>query len=491
VVGGLILGPWLFWIGVAFTLFCLYFFRDPKRVPPQERDLVIAPADGKVVLVGPAVPPAELEMGEAPRWRVAIFLSVLDVHVNYAPVQGRISRIAYRHGTFIDASMEKASTENERNALRFDLPDGRQLACVQIAGLVARRIVCNVREGDQLQAGDRFGIIRFGSRTDVYSARGREAQGAGRPDHDRRRDRAGGPRARPWRRDDQAEPPRQAAPPRPAPAAALPRAVLQPADPQPDDDDRPVLRPGRHPLRHRGAVPAGGLLHRGRRRHRRAGRAHRAAAQGHLALRRGVRQPQRLPLLRRGAGADSLPLDAAACGAAGLHPLRDVRGLQLAAPRAFQRRSIAEPGVVPPPKPAYAYNFFQGVPAPAGAGLALFPLFASLAFEEWEWDGFAHALRFPLFSAVVLFVVGGLMVSTLPSWSFKNFKVPAQMVLPLLLGTGAFIAFLVTEPWAALALGGALYMGMLVLSARSYQRLKAEAEAMIVEEPPASSVSEG
>jgi len=172
VVGGLVLGPWLFWIGVAFTLFCLYFFRDPKRIPPPEPDLVIAPADGKVVLVGPAIPPAELEMGDAPRWRVAIFLSVLDVHVNYAPVQGRISRIAYRPGTFIDASMEKASTENERNALRFDLPDGRQLACVQIAGLVARRIVCSVREGDQLQAGDRFGIIRFGSRTDVYLPEG-------------------------------------------------------------------------------------------------------------------------------------------------------------------------------------------------------------------------------------------------------------------------------------------------------------------------------
>lgn len=157
----------------------------------------------------------------------------------------------------------------------------------------------------------------------------------------------------------------------------------------------------------------------------------------------------------------------------------------------FNAASISEPGVVPVPKPAYAYNFFTGVPAPAGAGLALFPLFASLAFSEWEWTGFAHAFRWPFLSAVVLFVVGGLMVSTLPSWSFKNFKIPAQMVLPLLLGTGAFIAFLVTEPWAALALGGLLYMGMLFFSARSYARLKAEAEAMIVEEPPATSAAEG
>ncbi|WP_421993245.1 CDP-alcohol phosphatidyltransferase family protein [Roseococcus sp.] len=144
----------------------------------------------------------------------------------------------------------------------------------------------------------------------------------------------------------------------------------------------------------------------------------------------------------------------------------------------FNAASIAEPGVIPPPKPAYAYNFFQGVPAPAGAGLALFPLFASLAVAEWEWDRLAHAISYPLFSALVLFVVGGLMVSSLPSWSFKNFKVPAQMVLPLLLGTGAFIAFLVTEPWAALALGGAMYVGMLYFSARSYLKLKAEAEAM-------------
>ena len=167
-LGGLLLGSWLFWLGAAFTLFCLYFFRDPKRVPPARHDLVLAPADGRVVLVGPAIPPAELEMGDAPRWRVAIFLSVLDVHVNRSPVQGRISRISYRHGKFMDASLEKASEENERNALRFDLPDGRDLACVQIAGLVARRIVCTAHEGDRLMAGERFGIIRFGSRTDVY-----------------------------------------------------------------------------------------------------------------------------------------------------------------------------------------------------------------------------------------------------------------------------------------------------------------------------------
>jgi len=142
----------------------------------------------------------------------------------------------------------------------------------------------------------------------------------------------------------------------------------------------------------------------------------------------------------------------------------------------FNAASIAEPGAIPEVKPAYAYNFFTGVPAPAGAGLALLPLLAALAFSDWGWTGLADAMRHPLFSALMLFLVGGLMVSTIPSWSFKNFKVPAQFVLPLLLGTGAFIAFLVTEPWAALTLAVLIYFGMLVFSARSYERLKREAE---------------
>jgi phosphatidylserine decarboxylase len=165
---GLLFGAWLAWLGAVFTLFCLYFFRDPERFPPSRPDLVLAGADGRVVLVGPAVPPAELGLGEAPRPRVAIFLSVLDVHVNRVPVGGTITRIAYRHGKFLNASVDKASEENERNALAIRLPDGREMAVVQIAGLIARRIVCNVRQGDAVRAGDRFGIIRFGSRTDLY-----------------------------------------------------------------------------------------------------------------------------------------------------------------------------------------------------------------------------------------------------------------------------------------------------------------------------------
>ena len=162
------LAVWLIRLGILFTLFCLYFFRDPERVPPTRPGLMLAPADGKIVSVQPAVPPLELGLGEEPRWRVAIFLSVLDVHVNRVPADATVTRIAYRHGTFVNASLDKASEDNERNALALRLADGREIAVVQIAGLIARRIICEVREGEAVRAGARFGIIRFGSRTDLY-----------------------------------------------------------------------------------------------------------------------------------------------------------------------------------------------------------------------------------------------------------------------------------------------------------------------------------
>jgi len=168
VVGGLLFGGWIFWPATLFTLFCLYFFRDPERVTPSRRNIVVAPADGRVVMVGEAVPPSELGLGDAPLPRVAIFLSVLDVHVNRVPIEGRITKIAYRPGLFLNAALDKASDDNERNAMAIRTSDGRDLAVVQIAGLIARRIVCTVREGDLLSTGERFGIIRFGSRTDVY-----------------------------------------------------------------------------------------------------------------------------------------------------------------------------------------------------------------------------------------------------------------------------------------------------------------------------------
>jgi phosphatidylserine decarboxylase len=141
-------------------------------VPPGRPGQLLAPADGRVVSVAPAPPPPELGLGVAPRWRVGIFLSVLDVHVNRVPADGTVTRIAYRHGRFLNASLDKASSDNERNALAIRLPDGREIAVVQIAGLIARRILCEVREGDTVHAGDRFGLIRFGSRTDLYLPEG-------------------------------------------------------------------------------------------------------------------------------------------------------------------------------------------------------------------------------------------------------------------------------------------------------------------------------
>jgi phosphatidylserine decarboxylase len=165
---GLVFWHPIAWLGLIFTAFCLYFFRDPERVAPPRGNVFLAPADGLVVSIEPAVPPEELGLGPIPRPRVAIFLSVLDVHVNRAPIAGVVTRIAYRAGKFFNAADDKASDDNERNALAMRLATGQEIAVVQIAGLIARRIVCEVTEGQALTAGARFGIIRFGSRTDLY-----------------------------------------------------------------------------------------------------------------------------------------------------------------------------------------------------------------------------------------------------------------------------------------------------------------------------------
>ncbi|MEL7529105.1 MAG: phosphatidylserine decarboxylase [Pseudomonadota bacterium] len=157
----------LFWIGLFITGWICYFFRDPKRVTPVGEGLVISPADGVVSHVGLVRPPQELEIGSEPLMRVSIFMNVFNCHVNRAPVGGKIERVAYRAGKFLNAELDKASEDNERNGLVIDM-DGTRIGVVQIAGLVARRIVCFVREGETLSAGDRFGLIRFGSRLDVY-----------------------------------------------------------------------------------------------------------------------------------------------------------------------------------------------------------------------------------------------------------------------------------------------------------------------------------
>lgn len=163
-----LLWPPLGWIGAGLTLWCYYFFRDPRRVTPVRDGLVVSPADGIVSRIGPAAPPAELGLGAAELTRISIFMSVFNCHVNRAPVAGTVRTIAYRPGKFLNASLDKASADNERNGLVIEMADGRPLAVVQIAGLVARRIVCFASEGAALATGERFGLIRFGSRLDVY-----------------------------------------------------------------------------------------------------------------------------------------------------------------------------------------------------------------------------------------------------------------------------------------------------------------------------------
>jgi len=160
--------PVLGWIGVGLTIWCYYFFRDPVRATPTRDGLIVSPADGIVSLIEKAVPPSELGMPDMALTRISVFMSVFNCHVNRAPIAGQIAAIAYRPGKFFNASLDKASADNERNSLCINMKDGRQLAVVQIAGLVARRIVCFSTQGDTLRTGERFGLIRFGSRLDVY-----------------------------------------------------------------------------------------------------------------------------------------------------------------------------------------------------------------------------------------------------------------------------------------------------------------------------------
>ena len=160
------------WVGVVLTVWVVYFFRDPIRVTPAEPELVISPADGVVQSVIEAPPPPELDMGTEPRWRVAVFMNVFDVHVNRVPADGEIIGLAYSAGAFVNASLDKASEENERQAIRLRTTTGKELAIVQIAGLVARRILCTLTEGQSVRAGERLGLIRFGSRVDVYLDQG-------------------------------------------------------------------------------------------------------------------------------------------------------------------------------------------------------------------------------------------------------------------------------------------------------------------------------
>jgi phosphatidylserine decarboxylase len=169
-----LVAPPLGWIGVIATGFCAYFFRDPDRVVPQRQGAVVSPADGKIAAIAEAVPPRELALGDQKLVRVSVFLSVLDVHIARTPVAGRISRSVYVPGKFLNAELDKASDENERQALVVETGEGRKFGLMLIAGLIARRIVTFVGEEASVAAGERIGLIRFGSRVDVYLPAGGE-----------------------------------------------------------------------------------------------------------------------------------------------------------------------------------------------------------------------------------------------------------------------------------------------------------------------------
>jgi len=167
-VFGVFASPYLIEAGVIAALACWYFFRDPERVASPVAGAVLAAADGRITAIDLVPPPPELDLGATPRWRIATFLSVLNVHVNRAPAAAAVTRIVYTPGRFLNAADPRAGGTNERNAIALRLADGRDMAVVQIAGLIARRILCDLRAGDAVTAGARFGIIRFGSRTDLY-----------------------------------------------------------------------------------------------------------------------------------------------------------------------------------------------------------------------------------------------------------------------------------------------------------------------------------
>jgi len=159
------------WLGTLATIWCAYFFRDPPRVTPVREGLVVAPADGRISQVTSAIPPSDLDLGSRPLPRISIFMSVFDCHVNRSPAAGKIEKVVYHPGKFFNADLDKASVDNERNCLVIATPSAR-VAVIQIAGLVARRIICFVQPGQSIGTGERFGMIRFGSRLDVYLPEG-------------------------------------------------------------------------------------------------------------------------------------------------------------------------------------------------------------------------------------------------------------------------------------------------------------------------------
>ena len=162
-------------IGFLLTFFVVWFFRDPDRKTPNIKNKIISPADGKICLIDRAKPPKELSMDSKEMFRICVFMNVFNVHVNRSPVKGTIREIVYKKGQFLNASLDKASEKNERNSLIIETDDNKEIIVTQIAGLIARRILSFVSNKDKIDVGERFGLIRFGSRVDIYLPEGSKA----------------------------------------------------------------------------------------------------------------------------------------------------------------------------------------------------------------------------------------------------------------------------------------------------------------------------
>ncbi len=456
------------WLGLAATGWCVYFFRDPWRFTPVRSGIAVAPADGVVALVDRAPPPEELEMGAEPMLRIAIFLSVLDVHVNRMPLGGRVVKRVYRPGKFFNASLDKASVDNERMSLRLAEADGGEAAVVQIAGLIARRIRCDVDAGQDVIAGQRFGLIRFGSRTELYLP----AEWS------------------PWSWWASAPWAARRCWPTGAPARA--RAKGRSIEMRP----REMLRRRRRRRRVKGRPLAGWsinilipniltLL---------------ALCAGMTAIRFAVAErfeaavlaimvagvldglDGRIARLLKGTSTFGAQLDSLSDFVSfGVAPavmlylwtmgaMQSVGwalvllfavccGLRLAR---FNTQIGAN-------LPSYASNFFTGVPAPAAAGLVLVPMLLSFEFDS-------TLFRSPVVNGVWLACVAALMVSRVPTYSLKRFHVQRQWVLPTLLAIGLIAAFFTTEPWATLLAIGFIYIGSMPVSLWQYLRRRAAVE---------------
>ena len=474
------------WLGTVATLWCAYFFRDPPRVTPVRDGIVVAPADGRVSQIASAVPPRELELGDRPLPRVSIFMSVFDCHVNRSPVSGRIERVVYRAGKFLSADLDKASEDNERNAFVIATA-GARIGVIQIAGLVARRIVPFAREGELVAAGQRIGMIRFGSRVDVYlpeGARALAAEGqtaiAGETVLADLRAVDAGRTFRVSLRSRLTELSRRMA------GAVRSGYSWHMVTPKPGFRRPRLSRLQQQRLRRipvRTLVPnvitllalCAGLT------------AIRMAFEDRYVLALGAIVfaaildgiDGRLARLLKGTSRFGAELDSLSdfvnFGVApslilyfwGLHELKSAGWIAAMVFAICAGLRLARFNVMidDPDRPAWTANFFVGMPAPAGAITVLLPIYAA----------FLGLPRSPVLTWLTLLytlAIALLMVSRLPVFSGKRVgtRVPTEMVGPVILLVILSVALLIAYPWVLLTAATLAYLGSLPFGYLSYRR---------------------